>query len=702
MNLVRRYSLLASVGLLAVAVMLGAMRARPSMSSRAAARLSVGLRYFDSTIVLARNAAPRGARGDALTVALGYLERLRVGTGDPLRLIDAALHDPRVDPWLGERLAWAMIGRTLRRDAYVVDPAALDERQLAFIDRAIRSASDPRVGELSVRLAYLIAGAKGTIRSADVNIATQAAALIRDRELALNDVRTLLGDASDRHVDVMSLLADRRAAQAFQVERPPLERLTPAQRTEAMNAAAALVQSLDTLDRVAVARSDEARAPLLDTRFAARLATLGAQQPPIAPIVITTRAHTSASIDATNEETLVATAVLARSVDDSLQRDNALAVLASAVAMRTYAQSAPWFAGDGGPDDTDLMSEFGLGAVSFNRSVPTAWRPYFGRELQTALRDMALVYPAASFDGLRIAFGTSPLPDSALAMHNPRTRTIELNVYSSSGTLAHELSHDLDWQTSRMLFAGGGYSTDRAMTQQRGALASSVRGLADARLLRPVGASSGASSDRPAELFARGADWFAATALAMNGRSDAFLTAVQDASLPGYAAGLPSAIGLSGSASLLGAIDQMTFVPDSVQAAFTAQWADASQVDPVLLVRRVLETPVPWRLVWRDRGSSSFVALPPPAAAPCIDANSAENRAREGLFMLAVDARAESAVMRRMRYRPMSIAAPSDLAAAIRAALITELRGAIGNQGVVPAAPASFRSTSASCAVIVR
>ena len=168
------------------------------------------------------------------------------------------------------------------------------------------------------------------------------------------------------------------------------------------------------------------------------------------------------------------------------------------------------------------------------------------RELRDGLRDMQEVFPALSVVGLNVAFGTTGLPDSALAMHDPRTRTLQLTINTSSGTVAHELAHDLDWQTSRRMFArAGGYSTDRAVRELHGALATSVRGLgrvavdapgARQRFRRPV-------SDRPAELFARGVDWFTSSSFAARGRSNGFLSAVQDASLPGYAAGLPAASG---------------------------------------------------------------------------------------------------------------------------------------------------------------
>src|SRR5947209_20584550 len=109
MNLVRRLSLTSTAGLLGIAVLIGWVDARPRISADAAGQLAAGASFFDSTIVLARGSAPRGARGDALTVSLGYLERLRLGLGDPFRLIDAAAHDPRIDPSIGSRLSWALL-----------------------------------------------------------------------------------------------------------------------------------------------------------------------------------------------------------------------------------------------------------------------------------------------------------------------------------------------------------------------------------------------------------------------------------------------------------------------------------------------------------------------------------------------------------------------------------------------------------------
>src|SRR5690349_19949936 len=127
-----------------------------------------------------------------------------------------------------------------------------------------------------------------------------------------------------------------------------------------------------------------------------------------------------------------------------------------------------------------------------------------------------------------VRFGLDDLPDSALAMHDPSTRTLRLSIYSLAGTLAPEFAYDLDWQSARRLYPkGGGYGTDRAMREQRGPLSTPMRGLVTARI--GGGATSQQTKERPAELFASDVDWFIASSLARQGRSNGYLSAVQDA-----------------------------------------------------------------------------------------------------------------------------------------------------------------------------
>ncbi|HEU4787517.1 MAG TPA: hypothetical protein VFS57_08920, partial [Gemmatimonadaceae bacterium] len=262
MDVVRRISLLVSGGLLTVVALIGSIRGRQALHDGTATQLAASTRYFDSTIVLARNARPQGVRGDALVVALTYLERLRLGLASPFLLVDEALADPRLDYATHSRVAWALLGRLQRGDAYVIDPAVLDgvgpwtrdgqgttgAAHLDLIERAIRSASDPRAGELAVRLAYMIAAGEGSVSPSSVGIATQVAALVRDRVLAEQDLSALLGDARQQRIDVMTLLVGRRVSRELQVEQPALAPLDGggALRTEAMDRVPALVRAIDT------------------------------------------------------------------------------------------------------------------------------------------------------------------------------------------------------------------------------------------------------------------------------------------------------------------------------------------------------------------------------------------------------------------------------------------------------------------------
>ena len=733
MDVVRRFSLLATASLLALVALLGSVRSRPIMSDDAAGRLARATAYFDSTIVLARNATPRGPRGDALALGITYLERARLGLGSPFRLADQAIHDPRLEASMRQRVGWALLGRLRRGDAYVVDPAVLDGigpwssdgqgatglAHLELIDRAVRTASDPRAGELAVRLAYMIAAASGSIASTSVSVVAEVAALARDRELSTADLRDLLSDAGQSGSDVMDLLARRRAARTLRVEQPALAPLAEPLRVEAMNEVPALVRAIDTLNRVPDPQPmPAARSSLLGERFGARAAVLGARRPAIGQVTVSLRGQKAVPSSTLNDETLAAVYSTLDTPSDSARRLAALTMLSTAVSMRGLAQEVPWFDGDLGPSPTDITAEFGLAGFTFARSVPESWRGYYVREMGNALRDMQQALPAVSFQGLRIRFGTDPLPDSALAMHDPSTRTLQLSVFTSSGTLAHELSHDLDWQTARRLYAdGGGYSTDRAVRDRRGPLAASVRGLGEARVVRSfTGLPSSPPSERPVEIFARSADWFVASMLALQGQSNGFLTAVEDPMLAGYAAGAPAAVGTVGVTSLLDAIEQMTYISDTARAAFEAAWANPETLDPTILVRRVLETPVAWRFAW---ARPTRAALPAPLQPTlCSVDNSVESKSRRRLLSLAVDARAQGALLRRAKFYPASMrydwvnsvigAAPwnSELAEtlvrSLRMSVVNDLSSSLGAQGVVPLVPAIFRSNDASCSAIDR
>ena len=98
-----------------------------------------------------------------------------------------------------------------------------------------------------------------------------------------------------------------------------------------------------------------------------------------------------------------------------------------------------------------------------------------------AVGSAARVLPAFGVRGLGVHFGESPMRDAALAMHDPATRTVFFPIGTSAGVMAHELAHDLDWQSARTRYGlRGTYSTDRAVRQYRDRLAASMLELSDA------------------------------------------------------------------------------------------------------------------------------------------------------------------------------------------------------------------------------
>ena len=736
----RRFSLLLTASLLAVATAFGWLRGRSEVSGDAAAHLRAAAAYYDSIIVIERDAPPH-VHGSAASVALGYLERLRLGLGSPFRLVDFALDDPRLDDSTRTRVAWALLARLRRGDAYVIDTATASAfgatgngaGQLALIQRTVESARDPRVGELTVRLAYALAAGEQTIAEQGDVVATQAAALARDRVLARADLRDLLHEADVKHLDPLADLVRRRQARGFAVEQPPAVPMDDALQVEAVAAVPKLLEAIRAVAQStdAPAIPTAAREPILGVTRAVDLANVGSAQPPEPPVAITVRTHRSLLLGgdtpadlhraraqfaalANNAETLAAEYDLLVASGDSSRAPAALAVLSAATALRAMAQETPWFPGSPAPSVADLRAEFGLAGVGFDRDVRPEWQPYYLRLIGTSLRDQQRVLSGLSVAGLRIAVAAGGLPDTILALHDPATRTIRMSIYSSSGTLAHELAHDLDWQAARSLYAGSGYSTDRAVREQRGPLAASMRDLAAARVVRRGAAPT---EERPAEVFARSVDWLVAVSLAREGRSDGYLSAVQDAALTGYTTVSPVAMMFGAARPLVDAVEEMTYLSESVREGFLAQWADARSVDPYLLVRHVLSLPFQRRRI--PLSPSPFdddpLSLTSANSATCAERGDVgdNQRARQALLDLSLDARALG--MARMRARwfpadgrpawassilgiaPFSPTAGQQAVRRIRAVLVSQLDAVRGGDQLRFAVPSIFAPSASSC-----
>ncbi|HEX6806525.1 MAG TPA: hypothetical protein VF118_00980 [Gemmatimonadaceae bacterium] len=559
-------------------------------------------------------------------VALGYLERQRLGLGGPFRLIDYALGDPRLSIAMRDSVAWALLARTLDGNADEVNPIALDSlndsasfvaapdgnTQFALIERTVRDAHDPRAGELAVRLAYTLEAAEHRFRSDAPHIAAQAAALVRDRELAKRDVNDLLRAAWRDDADPLTLLQAWRRQRRFRVEQPLMERLPPDVELEAMQLTPDLQ---DELRKASPASSKPTEADTNASLLGAaagpleRLA-LGRARPPETPVVVAMWTHRDDLLDLPDSEKSERTArtrflyrsrgeegfAAERALVSQLAPGIAVArtTLAAAVALRAYAQETPWYPGDPTPTDAQLQDRYGLTAVTFDSSVPAAWRPYYRAMLGSALADLDRVLPSLDLTGLRIHFGENPLRGVALALHDPVHRIIYLPSATSAGTIAHEVAHDLDWQAAERRYAvRGDYATDRAVRDAHGGqLAASLRGLTAASLSAVDRDDRGVLSMRPTEVFARSVDWFVAVSLAREGRMNGYLSSVQDDLFTGYVTVTPPDVTGEAGSALVSVLDDVAPPSRATRDWYLTRYGPGRVLTPYDLVRRVLEVPL--------------------------------------------------------------------------------------------------------------
>ncbi len=578
-----------------------------------------------------------GIPDDQSTLALGYLERLRLGLGSPFRLADYALHDPRLGDAVRRPLAWAILERTVAGQDYRIDPAALDgvgvsaagyqrgagRYHLALIEGAVAEAGDPRAGELAVRLAYSLAAAEGNVWRRSSGVVAQAAALARDRALARTDALRLLRAAAAQHLDALELLVRWRDERRFLVEAPRLAPLPLGVESEALDLAPRLAEAVrvlrpqvegDTSAHPALARS----LPLLGPAAARHLLELAdsADAPPETPVALALGIHRAELLtpdvpegERRRRERMIATAddeehfaaELALAVDRAGAADPALAAtsLGAAAALRSYAQEDVWFPGFSGPSTRELEQRFGV-TVSFDRNVPPEWRPYYRRMLAQALADLQRVLPAPDFRGLRVRFGRDPLGSQALALHDPERRILYLPPATSAGTIAHELAHDLDWQVAERRYGvEGDYATDLAAraSTRRGRpsdpLSYSVSGLAGAALAPGGRGLPPSHQHRPAEVFARNVEWFVAAALAQQGIMDGYLSSVQDELLTGYGSVLPPDLTGGSGRALMQILDEVAPVYPETREWYLRTYGPGRLLSPLELLRRVLEPPGP-------------------------------------------------------------------------------------------------------------
>lgn len=554
-------------------------------------------------------------------IAVGYLERHRLGLGSPFRLIEYSLQDPRLEKEVRERLAWALLAATLDGTGYRVDPRAVATdgdvgaavRHLELIEGAVEGAPAPDGGVLATRLAYAMAAAESSVSSRLPLRVSQAAALIRDRAVAQEDARRLLRAAGGRY-DPLSLVTVWRVERRFVVEAPTVLPVPSDVEQDAIALAPRLLEGIRSIaerPRVGpLVPAPEARQkPLLSPAAADRLALEAAayDAPPQTPVAVglgpyrrsgeaagpEADARSRFFDNAVNEERLAAEyAVLQHR--GALDAGVRFGVVSAAVALRAYAQERPWFPGFGGPARRDLEERFGVASIAFPESMPAAWRPYYRRMIESSLSDLQRVLPALDVRGLNIRFEARHGSPGTLAVHDPKTRTVFIPAATGAGTLAHEIAHDLDWQTAlRRYRVRGDYGTDRAMRLADEQITRVLRGLTTASL-DPVAAPEQARTHatRPAEIFARSVDWFVAVALAREGRVNGYLSSVQDDMLTGYGTVTPPDVTGTAGQSLIALLDEVAPVYPETRRWFLESYGRSRAPTAYDLARRILEAPL--------------------------------------------------------------------------------------------------------------
>jgi hypothetical protein len=569
-------------------------------------------------------------RVDALQAM--YVARLEAGLGSPFRTIEAALRDPWLPDSIRGVFASALLAQALSAAPPVAARHAVDSTIAAVVDSVVRAQTDPRRGEEVVRVGFELAAASGAVTPSEAAAAVALAAMSRDTELARRDVARLVVAAHKDGVSPLDILPLWRADRRFEVEQPLVYATRWAASRELISRAAALFEVLDrrryeepssTSGDVEPQATRAINAVLRHT--ALRLAAERGAPPSPAIVQIAAAAPLARYVaGASTEEDLAAAWLHVGSLTPGEQRSLARAIVTTSVRLRPTAQDPVWFAGDKVPRPIDLLERHGIRAITFPTGMRPAWRDYTLQAIDRALTDARRVFPDLDLRGMRIHVGVkAQWPARAMALHDPESRTIYFPLASAPGVLAHEIGHDLDWQVARKVFGELGiYATDG--TARR----------ASQLLAAPVGRLTGASATghanhgarfaapvRPTEALARHVDWIVAAGLATMGRSNGFLSTVQDG---GDALGNSTAPEPAQIDAAVSVITAATRIPIRTVAQIHAS-AEAPLVRDV--VTRALASSI--RMPWLHRAASPFDAL---GAARAILRHAADPRAARRCF----------------------------------------------------------------------
>jgi hypothetical protein len=568
-------------------------RADLGMSNNAATSIVSSLRAAEARQVSVASATDPSSVSLPNAVSIAYMERHRLGLGSPFRLIEHVALDRRLPPDMRREVGWALIGRTLRGEGYAIDTMGFAAEHLRLVERAVLESESATTGEHAVRIAYALGASEGVVPPWLPSAAEEAAALVRDRRLAQHDARRLVASARSGDVDPLGLLPLWRQQRRFAVE-APASSASPAEEEESIALAARLLTSLRSMDSGAAMPAAAAGAPrpstMLPRAAALRIAQLSNRYlPPQGAVVLAMRTHADIFADSTlDEETLVVRRALVQGPGRGARRLGR-ATLAAGAGLRAFAQEVAWLPGDQGPSEATMKAELPGVTVQFDSTVRESWQPYYRRMLVSAVRDLRRVLPSLDLAGLRVRFVDETNPQAALALHDPGKRMLVLPVRTAAGVLAHELAHDLDWQAARRIYnRRGSYSTDIALAEGRGRVNEKLRGLASATLVTPR-AENGwyAPHDRrPAEVFARNFDWLVAASLARDGRSNGYLSSVQDEVIVGHAAVLPREVGGAAVSTLVDLVEDVTTpLAEGLREWLAAEWGSSRARKPGAIVR---------------------------------------------------------------------------------------------------------------------
>jgi hypothetical protein len=580
-----------ALGTAAVAV-LARVHVLKSQSEATNAALARGTLYLDQLREQLKPGPRPASTLHTQAIQAMYLARVESGLGSPFRTVEAALRDPMLPDSIRREFGNALLASAARVAPLSMARFTLDSALASIVDSVVLAHSEPRRGEEIVRVAFDLAAAAGAVSAGDAIAAAELAAMARDAVYTRRDVARLAVAAHQSALTPLDLVPLWRRQRQFEVERPMVFPIEWASSRELVTHAARLFEELDARDGAGATDLSSGIAVDGLLRFAARDVARRRNTPSTPAVIqvasgIRANRHVGAP---TTEEQLAVVWLALPDLGASDRRMWARAIASTAVRLRVTAQDEVWFEGDKSPTAAELQQRYGLRAITFSSTLRPAWRDYALFSLDRALTDVRRVIPNLDLRGLRIHVGVrAEWPSRAMALHDPQSRTIYFPLGAAPGVLAHELGHDLDWQVARRVFGERGtYATDGAVRRASDLLAVPVGRLTTMAGAGPR-ASSTSGSMRPTEVLARHVDWFTAAALATMGRSNGFLSTVQEHGDALGNSARPDSGQVNAALSVVGAA---TRVPERTVAQVHAEARSGGPLLVREIVSRALETPL--------------------------------------------------------------------------------------------------------------